>query len=90
MFRFIVAFFGERKDLSYFERYSPTIPMVKIRNKTNQRLSIKLASGQTIILAAGGTADISEADARSPAVQTLISRGQIAIISGTTGTARPR
>ncbi len=61
--------------------------MVKIRNRTTQRLSIKLASGQTIVLAAGGTADISDADARSPAVQVLINRGQIVIISGTT---RPR
>jgi hypothetical protein len=55
-------------------------PMITIRNKLNQRLTVHLTGTRHLHLPAGDIAVISEEDFSAPHLQTLIARGDVFVI----------
>ncbi len=56
-----------------------------IKNKTKQRLAVSLSGGRTINVAAGATANVTDADLSSPNVQNLIRAGKLELVTPSSG-----
>lgn len=56
--------------------------MAVIRNRLNQRLIINLSGGKNIDLRAKGSVNVTEKELTSTHLQTLLNKGDIAIVQG--------